>query len=91
MKELLKKLLKYNEENQHRCVGLCNYTSFMYSSRLITFEESNILLNYIKIYRPTLGSKFYDESHEDSPFYWSCYDQKIRIAWLKERIKRTPK
>lgn len=88
MKELLKKLLQYVEENPEP-IGLCSYICDMYVKDLIDYVEKQRLLNYIQKHRPKRG-KFCFPGYEQSLWYWPKENQMIRKMWLEEQIKRTP-
>ena len=83
--ELLTILLNYPE---HLKRGLCSIVNIVYYSKgEITFEEHDILKEYIRSHRPSKYSSFDAFHNRDSAWYWTDGKLKPRVKWLKKHIK----
>jgi len=89
MKELLSILLKTYQDLEPTSFGLCATALRVFCDELgYNEEELSRVTAYIKDNRPQKGNDYYDESHKNSSWYWSTEDQKSRIGWLKQQIRK---
>jgi len=91
IKELLQLLLR-NIENGTFRYGLCQTASDLcYHDDVITFEELQVLHNYIDTHRPSWFSSWdaLKQHITAESYYWTTDLKEPRIKWLKKHIKRT--
>jgi hypothetical protein len=61
--------------------GLCRWVTSLYCANLITFDETNVLSEYIEANEP-------DDRDITNIYYWRVRDIEPRIKWLKKHIKK---
>lgn len=87
IKELLKLMLAYEG---YFNAGLCVWVLELYLGDIITREEKDILLTYIKNNRPFMT--LYDVKCVmlglKSGYYWEREDISPRIKWINKHIKK---
>ncbi|MEY2702604.1 MAG: hypothetical protein RLY43_1240 [Bacteroidota bacterium] len=89
----IKELLELMLENQD-CFcsgGLCGWASELCLARIITCEEYHFLGEYISHNRPHKWSSYDAFKHRHEVFYWTPYNIKPRIKWIKKHIKLNSK
>ena len=85
----IKELLQVMLDNQNLfSEGLCIWNAELHWNCLITMEERNTLLDYIRNNRPSMFSSIDAFFHGESGYYWKCGDVRPRIKWLKKHIKK---
>ena len=65
--------------------GLCNWTIKLRSKDIISRNEQNLLLNYIRKNAPFLHTI---NIFKTDPYYWKEKDITPRILWLKKHISK---
>jgi hypothetical protein len=88
----LPELFKILKANKHIIIskystGLCALTHRLQSDNIITSEEEYEMKKYIDINRPKLGSKYYNESYKESPWYWPLFKWYPRLLWINTQIR----
>ena len=85
IKELLELML--SQKQLYRS-GLCRWVQDIYSKDIISWEESEALLLYIRTNRPSAFSSISAFKRRNSTFYWELRDIKPRLKWLEKHIKK---
>ena len=88
IKELLELMLD-NKQYFSNAFGLCNWTNQLLYGNVINWEESDILLLFIKKNRVTPTLSIQDWWYKSkSLYYWKSEKLTPRIHWIKYQIKQ---
>ena len=85
IKQLLE--IMYNNKDYFYS-GLCYWALKLYSSKFMSEEEYELLVEYIKGNRPSATSSMSTYINRNSVYYWGAYDINPRIKWLEEHIAK---
>lgn len=85
IKEILKLMLLNNHLLEF---GLCFCASQLNVDHLLSDEDLNMILEYIKINRPSKYSGFDAFFYRHSNFYWAPGNASPRTKWIEKHIKK---
>lgn len=85
VKELLELMLEHEEEF---AAGLCGWINLLNFSGVITYDEYNVLSEYIDHNRPSKYSSLSAYKNRNKGFYWKLGEIAPRIKWIKKQIKK---
>lgn len=91
--DMLLKVMLENQELYHRncCGGLCGWSRLLHVNMKIDSLEYQTLNYYIHNHRPSKFSSYDAFKHRKSVYYWTPFNIKPRIEWLKQEIKKLEK
>ena len=81
--ELLKLMLEHQDFFRS---GLCGIVFCLRDNELISFDEHQALLRFIKLNRPHPRSNLEVISWQGTSYYWQIGNKKPRIQWLEYHI-----
>jgi hypothetical protein len=87
VKELLKVMLENQNLFKH---GLCLWSKSICWEGLISINERNLLLDYIKKNKPSMFSSIdsFVQRITLEPYYWTVKDINQRVKWINEQIEK---
>ena len=84
IKELLQVML---DNQQFFDAGLCLWALHLQTRIIITWEETQKVLSYIKANRPSKWSSRAAFKYRNSEYFWTIGDIEPRLKWLEKHIK----
>ena len=88
MKSIIELLELVKANRELMLTGLCSIIYQLYYDNIITTDECNLLMDYIKTNRPVKGSKHYESACADKTWYWSPWKWEPRERWLNAQIRK---
>ena len=85
LKQLFQVMLEHQNLFQS---GMCQWIFWLHCKNIISTEERNILVIYIKNHRPITLFYLLSPFHDYHDYYWQPKNIKPRVRWIKKQIKK---